>query len=371
MAALTYKCPNCDGPLTWNADKGKFVCDYCRSVFTEDELKALTPAQSKTEEQEARTEQEASAADEISSNTDESPKSKPDMPKMRIYLCPSCGAEISTDATTAATTCYYCHNPIVLSDKLADDYTPDYIIPFSVDRKKAEQIFTDWIGKQKYVPSDFYNKKQIDRLTGVYFPYWVYDAKVHGTISGTAARVNIRRLGAVEQVETSVYDIGNSGDMDIHALSRIALKKASRVLCESVMPFDTSQIREFAPGYLQGYAAEIRDIDKQDIEADIKREVAEFAEEKMKNENTSGCERVDVCSCSSSIVSEHYSYALMPVWTVTYKARDGKIYYFSINGSNGKTCGELPADSGKLLKLFLTVFIPVFVILLLVFRYLL
>lgn len=367
MAALTYKCPNCDGPLTWNADKGKFVCDYCRSMFTEDELKALMPAQS------AAQEQEASGESVQKKDTDSSAPagSKIKTPKMRIYVCPSCGAEISTDSTTAATTCYYCHNPIVLSDKLADDYTPDYIIPFSVDRKKAEQIFTDWIGAQKYVPTDFYNKKQIDRLTGVYFPYWVYDAKVHGTISGTAARIDVRRLGAIEETETRVYDISNSGDMDIHSLSRIALKKASKVLCESVMPFDTTQIKEFSPGYLQGYAAEIRDIDRKDIAGDIKREVSEFAEEKLKNEAASGFTRTDVRSCSSSVISEHYSYALMPVWTVTYKAKDGKIYYFSINGSNGRTCGELPADNGKLIKLFLMVFVPVFVILLMIFGFLL
>lgn len=367
MAALTYKCPNCDGPLTWNADKGKFVCDYCRSMFTEDELKALAPAQSRAEEQGVSDE----PAHKKASDSGTPAEAERKYPKMRIYVCPSCGAEVSTDDTTAATACYYCHNPIVLSDKLSDDYTPDYIIPFSIDRKKAEQIFTDWIGAQKYVPSDFYNKKQIDRLTGVYFPYWVYDAKVHGTIAGTAARVNVRRLGAIEETETCVYDIGNSGDMDIHALSRIALKKASKVLCESVMPFDTTQIKEFNPGYLQGYAAEIRDIDRQEIAGDIKREVSAFAEEKLKSEIGSGFTRTDVTSCGSSVISEHYSYALMPVWTVTYKAKDGKIYYFSINGSNGKTCGELPADGGKLIKLFFMVFIPVFVMLLLIFGFLL
>ncbi len=35
-----------------------------------------------------------------------------------VYICPSCGAEVVTDATTAATFCYYCHNPVVLSEKL-------------------------------------------------------------------------------------------------------------------------------------------------------------------------------------------------------------------------------------------------------------
>ena len=42
----------------------------------------------------------------------------------------------------------------------------------------------------------------------------------------------------------------------------------------------------------------------------------------------------------------------------------GKVYYFSINGQSGKTCGELPVDESKLRMLFLKVFIPAFVIIL-------
>ena len=42
----------------------------------------------------------------------------------------------------------------------------------------------------------------------------------------------------------------------------------------------------------------------------------------------------------------------------------GKIYYFACNGQTGKVCGELPVDSGRLLRLFLSVFVPVFAVLL-------
>ena len=45
---------------------------------------------------------------------------------------------------------------------------------------------------------------------------------------------------------------------------------------------------------------------------------------------------------------ERWRYALVPVWTVTYKGRNGKIYYYTINGQNGKVCGELPVDYKKL-----------------------
>ena len=50
------------------------------------------------------------------------------------YSCPSCGAEIVTDATTAATFCYYCHNPVVLGKRLEGTYLPNKIIPFEISR---------------------------------------------------------------------------------------------------------------------------------------------------------------------------------------------------------------------------------------------
>lgn len=39
--------------------------------------------------------------------------------------------------------------------------------------------------------------------------------------------------------------------------------------------------------------------------------------------------------------------ALLPVWTVTYKGKDGKIYYYSNERQTGKVFGELPVDYGK------------------------
>ena len=65
-------------------------------------------------------------------------------------------AEVVTDATTAATFCYYCHNPVVLSGKLSGEFLPDYVIPFAMGQKKATGIFLDWIKKKKYIPDDFF-----------------------------------------------------------------------------------------------------------------------------------------------------------------------------------------------------------------------
>ena len=372
MAAITYKCPNCDGPLTWNGDKGKFVCDYCGGRFTEAELAALAPAQSKAEEVDAetaeamqQTAEDKTLKDAVEQGSTQQAESKASKPaKMKVYMCPSCGAQVTADDTTAATTCFYCHNPIVLNDKFDEDLTPDYIIPFKIDRKKAEEIFTAWVQQHKYVPSTFYNKHQIELLSGVYFPYWVYDCTLHTEVEAKGTRVRTWDAAGMRHTETNVYDISNSGDAPIKNMSRIALNKASKVLCESVMPFDPSELKSFQPGYLQGYVAEVRDISKEDIKPEIAEELNNYANSAVRSSIGSGYDKVDIEKLETHASNEHYNYALMPVWTVTYKANDGKVYYFSINGQSGKTCGELPVDDSKLRMLFLKVFIPAFVIIL-------
>lgn len=38
MGVITYKCPNCGGGLTFNAEKQKYKCEYCLSEFSQEEL---------------------------------------------------------------------------------------------------------------------------------------------------------------------------------------------------------------------------------------------------------------------------------------------------------------------------------------------
>ena len=382
MAVLTYKCPNCGGPLQWDGNKGKFSCEYCGSSFTESELEALAPSQSKADEIEGA-EAEAFAAGSANGEsamdfTTEDPSSGKQTAasgsqsaKMRRYSCPSCGAQIVTDDTTSATACYYCHNPIVLMDKFDGSFNPDFVIPFAIDKAKAKSIFTDWVKQHKYIPKDFYSDKQIDLLSGVYFPYWVYQAKIHGIAQGQGNRTKQWDSGGMRHVETEVYRIDKTGDMEINDLSRIALKKASKVLCESVMPFELDKMKKFSPGYLQGYIAESRDIEKDELAPQIRQEVDSYAVQRLRESASEGFNEVQLTNVATSVDQEKYLYALMPVWTLTYKGNDGKIYYFSINGQTGKTVGELPTDQRSLLFLFLKVFLPMFIALLAIFRFVL
>ena len=49
MAAITYKCPNCDGGLVFDPASQKYHCEYCLSDFTQEELERLSPEPNRRE----------------------------------------------------------------------------------------------------------------------------------------------------------------------------------------------------------------------------------------------------------------------------------------------------------------------------------
>lgn len=347
MAVITYKCPNCGGDLRFDPESQRYQCEYCRSDFSQEELDRMTPAgQGEETVQPSVSGEEAGDA--------------------LLYTCPSCGAEIVTDETTTATFCYYCHNPVVLSGKMQGAYHPDQIIPFAIDRKKALEIFNQWIGRKKYIPKAFYTPDQIEKMSGIYFPYWLYNCQVEGRLDAEATKRKTWVTGNTQFVRTEKFDVSREGQMPVEHVTRNALKRANRQLVEGVLPFEMKELKPFSMGYLSGFQAENRDMERQEFSGEIEQEISEFAVSSLKRE-VGIYDSVNIRAQSAEIRNEEWKYALMPVWTLTYKdTKKDKIYYFACNGQTGKVCGELPVDQGRLLTLFASISVPLFVILLIV-----
>ena len=147
MEVITYKCPNCGGDLTFDPASGKYKCEYCLSSFTQEEAEKANPkaAEALNGEDDAAGAQEASDAQKESST--EETKGETEQGEAVVYTCPNCGAEIVTDATTAATYCFYCHNPVVLSGRLSGEYMPDFVLPFKISKEQAiEKFLHNYIG---------------------------------------------------------------------------------------------------------------------------------------------------------------------------------------------------------------------------------
>ena len=287
MAVISYKCPNCGGELVFDPSAQNFKCEYCSSSFSQEELDAMKPA--------------------------------------------------------AATICYYCHNPVVLSGRLSGELKPDRIIPFAIDKKQAEQRFLDFVHSKKFVPRALFQKNQIEKLSGVYFPYWVYECTMEGSMDAQGTNIRVWRSGDVEYTETKYYQVEREGTVEISNLTKNALTKVNRRLIESVFPYDLTQMKEFHMGFLSGFQAEKRDVEPESLRQQTEQEVKEYGRQLLRD-TISGYSGVTVGSHQEKIQKETWSYVLLPLWTLTYKGKNGKFYYYSLNGQTGKIYGELPLD---------------------------
>lgn len=338
---LTHKCPNCDGPLLFNPSDQNFHCEYCLSVFSEEEI-ALFEAAPPTDSIKETT---------ATTETQETDKA---LSEMDLFSCPSCGAEIVTDATTAATFCFYCHNPVVLQGRISGEFLPERVLPFAFEKEEAVTQFLNWANQQRFIPKDFFNEAQIEKLTGVYFPYWTVDADLTGSLRANATKVRVWRAGNYEYTQTAKYRVGREGKLSFKHFIKNALRKNVPVkIVESVQPFPLEKAIPFKSQYLAGFQAEKRDLELADIQQEINQQLKHYGEQLL-SDSVSGYTAVYNQQGKLSIKNQRANYVLLPVWLLTYQNQQGtddatKLYYYAMNGHSGKISGKLPIDRKKLL----------------------
>lgn len=346
MDTYMYKCPNCGSGLEYDAGTHIFHCEYCLSDFTAEELEEKKRKADEALKGEKRTEKDPEFEEHAV-----------------LYNCPSCGAEIITDENTAATFCYYCHNPVVLSGRLSGDMEPDCIIPFKIDRQEAEKRFFEWAKRKRFLPGDFINKKSVEKLCGVYFPYWMTDVTAGGMYTATGKNLRVWIAGDLEYTETKVYDIRRGGTIDFKGIRNFAMKKDERMkLATAVQPFRDEELEDFKMAYLSGFMAEKRNMDTDEMSDTVKEQVRKYSA-RLLEDSVGGYNMLSDKKINTDIISAKWKYVLLPVWVLTYVS-GGKTYYYALNGQTGKAVGELPVSKKKLALLAVGVFLLFFIIVL-------
>lgn len=333
----TFKCPSCGGYLEFDPEGQRFLCPYCGASFNEDEI------HQQSEKKEEAAEQAVPSG------------------SLRSYHCQMCGAEIITDDTTAATRCYYCHNPVVLTDRLTEEFKPDGVIPFQLDKKEAEEKFRQFVKSKKFIDPAFFTPQQLEDFSGVYYPYWFADVEGEASFTGEGTKVSVATMPKQTVTTTRFFKVEREGKLSFRNIVRKALTKADRKLSDGVHPYNTDEIKPFAMGYLSGFLAEKRDVASSEVEPEILSEVEGYARNMMSQSNGYNSLRG---STDFRATKTKMKYALLPAWVLTYKGgANGEPFYYMMNGQTGAVCGKLPLKKSKLLICSLLVGAVVFAIL--------
>ncbi|MBR6796676.1 MAG: hypothetical protein IKM53_04935 [Clostridia bacterium] len=333
MAELQYKCPCCGGQIEFDSASQNMKCPYCDTEYEVETLKSFDDVLNK--EQGDNMTWETNAGTEWAEGETDG---------MRVYSCNSCGGEIVADATTAASSCPFCDNPVVMMGQFTGALKPDYVIPFKLDKEAAKKALKKHYEGKRLLPKVFKNENHIDEIKGVYVPFWLFDADVDANVRYKATRIRCWSSGDYDFTETSFYSVLRAGNVGFERVPVDGSTKMADDLMESIEPFDFKDAVDFQTAYLSGYLADKYDVDS---EQSITR-----ANDRIKRSTENAF--ASTVQGYTSVMPEHTSiqlqngkakYALYPVWLLntTWK---GKKYTFAMNGQTGKFVGDLPVDKG-------------------------
>ena len=333
MAGLQeYKCPCCGGAIAFDSTIQKMKCPYCDTEFEMDALKGYD-AELQDEETDSMEWETAAGGEWGEGETD----------GLRTYVCKSCGGEIVGDANTAATSCPFCDNPIVMMGQFSGSLKPDLVIPFKLDKKAAKEGLMKHLTGKRLLPKIFKDQNHIDEIKGVYVPFWLFvDTDVDAKVRYKATKIRTWSDSDYNYTQTSYYMVHRGGSVGFEYVPVDGSTKMADDLMESIEPFNCGEAVDFQTAYLAGYLA-----DKYDVTAE---ESIDRANERVKKsteqafaETVIGYDTVVAENTSVQFHGGKAKYALYPVWLLN-TTWNGNKYTFAMNGQTGKFVGDLPVD---------------------------
>ena len=319
---LEYECPACGGALQFDSKLQKVKCPYCDSEFEVDVMKGKDVDLEQDMEQ---------SEPECQWHEGEN---------VYTYVCQSCGGEILCDANTAATSCPYCNNPVVMKERLAGSLRPDLVIPFQLDKEAAKAALQKHISGKILLPKCFKSDNHIEKIQGIYVPFWLHDATTDADITYHATKVRHWSDSNYNYTETRHYRVHRAGSMAFESVPVDGSTKMANDLMESIEPYDVSKAVDFQTAYLAGFLA-----DKYDVPAEVTKTRAEerirTSVEETLRATAHGYSSVNTENAMIDVHAGGVRYALMPVWILNTRYQD-KDYVFAMNGQTGKMVGNLP-----------------------------
>ncbi|WP_049895833.1 hypothetical protein [Oribacterium sp. NK2B42] len=334
---MNFKCPCCAAKLVYNGEVQEMTCEYCGSQFSMEQIKAAEESL-----------KDSTGGNNMVWNTADQQIISDENGKVQGYRCQSCGAEMVADENTAATECPYCGNPSIIPQSFEGLYRPDLMIPFAVGKKQASEKLKEFTRGKKLLPDSFTAGNRIEKITGIYVPFWLYSCHASGSVSFDGVKAKCWEDANYTYVRKNHYHITRSGEMDFNRIPVDAASQMDDATMDSLEPFDFDKATEYDPAYFSGYLADRYDVKESDAQPRANERVQNSFRSKMRDA-VNGYTEVTQKSESINLTNAKAEYAMLPVWMMTTKY-EGKSYTFGINGQSGKLVGSLPIDMGKYYK---------------------
>lgn len=351
----TFPCAGCGAKLSFSPGTRDLQCEYCgtRNAIAEDDgrveeldfatyLKAL----------EGR--MEAAEVEEVK--------------------CGKCGAEQVLSGSLFAGHCTFCGAAIVSKSYASRRIKPKSIVPFQVNKARAQESFRRWVKGLWLAPNDLKRYAQSDAgLTGVYLPYWTYDCHTESDYRGERGD---------DYYTTETYTTQNAKGESVAQTRRVkhtrwspaaghvahfhddVLVPASKSLppgiSQAVTRFNLKGLVPYQPEFVSGFQAEAYQVGLKEGFPVAKETIDGTIALLVRRDIGGDQQRIHHVATRYDDVK--FKHVLLPVWISAYRYRD-KAFRFVINGQTGEVSGESPKSWWKIAFLVLGVLAVLFAVL--------
>ena len=348
IAALEkHPCAACGAQAEWNPAKQLLVCPFCgtSAPFTVDEA--------------------TGAIEEL--DLVKALREMPDdergwLAAKRTVQCQSCKAVSVFDAERVGQNCDFCGSPALVDyTEIKAPIRPRSLLPFKVAESQVREQIRRWYASKWFAPGALKSKALVDRVHGVYIPYWTFDTHAvcpweadaghyyytTETYRDNQGRMQTRQVRHVRWVPASGEVQHFFDDEPVPCTHGVAIH-----LLRQVEPFPTADLVPYDTAFLSGFVVEHYQV--------VLFDAAQRSREAM----IGGLRDL----CASQIPGDTYrnlqihpvfsrqtfKHVLVPVWLLTYDY-GSRAYQMVVNGYTGRMAGEYPKSVWKIALLVLDV----------------
>ncbi|MBI5155200.1 primosomal protein N' (replication factor Y) - superfamily II helicase, partial [Candidatus Poribacteria bacterium] len=258
--------------------------------------------------------------------------------------CGGCGAMVQMPANVAADTCPFCAshltNPIESPKPVM---RPGGILPFTIGEDDARRRFKEWVKGRWFAPGELRRMAQLNRLAGLYVPYWTYDAMTWSFFAGERGDHYWVTVGTGKNQHrvrrTRWTSVQGRVDQWFDDVLVCGSKSLPREMADDLEPWDLKMLQPFSGEYLGGFRTERYQVGAPEgfVEARAKMDqiIARLARRQI------GGDEQRVHSIQTQVSGVTFKHLLLPLWLSAYRFRN-RPYRVLVNARTGEVQGERP-----------------------------
>ena len=357
VALEKYPCAACGAQAEWNPSKQLLVCPFCGTAapFSVD----------------------AASGAIVENDLAKALRELPDdargwLTEKRTVQCQSCKAVSVFDPERVGQNCGFCGSPSLVDyAEIKAPIRPQSLLPFKVSEAQVREQIRRWYASKWLAPGALKNRALVDRVRGVYIPYWTFDAHAvcpweaeagkyyytTETYRDNQGRTRTRQVRHVQWEPASGVVRHFFDDEPVPGTHGV-----SRALLQQVEPFPTAELVPYDTAFLSGFIVEHYQV--------VLLEAAQHSQEAMSRKLFEMCaaqvggDTYRNLQIHPVFSAQTFKHVLVPVWLLSY-VYSTRTYQVVVNGYDGRMAGEYPKSPWKIALLVVLALVVFFIFMML------